>query len=312
MGELDELVSTLLGTFTTGIRLLKASRKRHRSGNEAIDTYKDEETPLIKSFKRSRSDIREAWKKDSIMAGPKFSEGDARACSSLSTILSRLNTAFTSAIVSFSRGKVKSSDREALIKLSNESRVEAINTLNELSKRLSVSASSLTSRDALTQTKNGRRKREQNLAPTVPTKPTALGPATKDGWIRPKSSKKGAAKSKTHAGKASVTESKGEQKPVPSQSVDVVRKREPVSMRRTATENRKSGFSFASDSTKLGEIPEHRLARLLATSEHNNTGYYMHTVAYPLAPYQPEPHKRRFGIGKLFKSRPAQKDTYSN
>ncbi|APA10651.1 hypothetical protein sscle_06g054210 [Sclerotinia sclerotiorum 1980 UF-70] len=301
MGELDELVSTLLGTFTSGIRLLKASRKRRRSGNEAIDTYtdKDEETPLIKSFKKSRSDIREAWEKGSIKAGPKFSEGDARARSSLSTILSRLNTAFTSAIVSFSRGKVKSSDREALIKLSNESRVETINTLNELSKRISVSSSSLTSRDALTETKHGRRKRDQNLVPTVPTKPTALGLATRDGWVRSKSSKKGAAKPKTHAGKASVTESRGEQKPMPSQPVDVVRKRDPIPMPRTATENRKSGFSFASDSTKLGEIPEHRLARLLATSEHNDTGYYMHTVAYPLAPYQPEPQKRRFGIEDL-------------
>ncbi|EDN97653.1 predicted protein [Sclerotinia sclerotiorum 1980 UF-70] len=231
MGELDELVSTLLGTFTSGIRLLKASRKRRRSGNEAIDTYtdKDEETPLIKSFKKSRSDIREAWEKGSIKAGPKFSEGD----------------------------------------------------------------------DALTETKHGRRKRDQNLVPTVPTKPTALGLATRDGWVRSKSSKKGAAKPKTHAGKASVTESRGEQKPMPSQPVDVVRKRDPIPMPRTATENRKSGFSFASDSTKLGEIPEHRLARLLATSEHNDTGYYMHTVAYPLAPYQPEPQKRRFGIEDL-------------
>ncbi|KAF7879144.1 hypothetical protein EAF04_000343 [Stromatinia cepivora] len=312
MGELNELVSTLLGTFTSGIRLLKASRKRRRSSNESIDTDKDEETPLIKSFKRSRSDIREAYAKDSIKVGPKFSEGDARARSSLSTILSRLNTAFASAIVSFSRGKVKSSDQEALIQLSNKSRAEAINTLNGLSKRLSESSSSLTSRDTLTQTKRNRRKRDHELIPTVPTKPTALGPATKDGWIRPKSSKKGTAKSKTHAGKASVMKSRGEEKPVPPQTVDIVRKREPISMPRTATENRKSGFSFASDSTKLGEIPEHRMARLLATSEHNDTGYHTHTVAYPLAPYQPEPQKRRFGIGKLFKSRPVPKDAYSN
>lgn len=182
-------------------------------------------------------------------ANYKFSHLAAKARSSISTILSRLNTAFTSAVVSFSRGKVKPSDQEALIRLSNESRAEAINTLNGLSKRLSKSSSSLASQDTLTQTKRHRRTRDHNPTPIVPTKPTALGPATKDGWIRPKSSKKDVGKSEAQPRKVTVKKLESKEKSVPPQSFDVVEKIEPIP--RTAAENRKSGFSFASASTKL-------------------------------------------------------------
>lgn len=76
MGELDELVSTLLGTFTSGIRLLRARRKRQKSSSGKTDHDNCEETLLIKSFKQSRSDIREAYTRESIKSGPKFSDGD--------------------------------------------------------------------------------------------------------------------------------------------------------------------------------------------------------------------------------------------
>ncbi|KAI9646094.1 hypothetical protein NHQ30_005534 [Ciborinia camelliae] len=318
MGELDELVSTLLNTFTSGIRLLKVHRKRHRTSDGSLDTD-HEEAPLIKSFKRSRSDIREAYRRDSVKSGPKFSEGDAtdsefmaaKARSSLSTILSRLNIAFTSAVTSFSRGKVKPSDQAALIQLSNKSRAEAISTLDGLSKRLSNSTSSLSSRDTLTRAKLDHRKRNHDRTPAMSPKPTALGPATKDGWVRPKSSKKDIAKSKAQARKATIEKPPGKENPVPPRSVEVVEKREPIP--RTAVENRKSGFSFASDSTKIGEIPEYRVARLLVASGYNGAEYSAPTAVYPLAPYHQEPQKRRFGIGKLFKSRPTASDqAYSN
>ncbi|TGO28842.1 hypothetical protein BPAE_0022g00320 [Botrytis paeoniae] len=310
MGELDELVTTLLGTFTSGIRLLRARRKRQKNCSGKIDHDSCEETLLIKSFKQSRSDIREAYTRESIKSGPKFSEGDAKARSSISTILSRLNTAFTSAVVLFSRGKVKPADQELFIKLSNKSRAETINALDNLSKRLSKSSSSLVSRDTTNQSKNHRRKRHQSHipTPTIPTKPTALGPATKNGWIRPKPNKKDIPKSKTQTRKSTLTKSTHKEKPTTSQSITLEEKQEAIP--KTAAENRKSGFSFASDSTKLGEIPDSRMARLLPaagnTSHDQNSRYYPTAVAFPLAPYRPEPRKRRFGMGKLWKNRPVE------
>ncbi|TEY51453.1 hypothetical protein BOTCAL_0265g00150 [Botryotinia calthae] len=312
MGELDELVSNLLGTFTSGIRLLRARRKRQKSSSGKTDHDNCEETLLIKSFKQSRSDIREAYTRESIKSGPKFSEGDAKARSSLSTILSRLNTAFTSAVVLFSRGKVKPADQELFIKLSNKSRTEAINTLDDLSKRLSKSSSSLVSRDTVNRSKTHRRKRHRNPPPTLPTQPTALGPATKNGWIRPKPTKKDIPKSKTQTQKSTLTKSTHKEKPATSQSITLLEKQEPPP--KTAAENRKSGFSFASDSTKLGEIPESKMAQLLASSgagaasHDNGSRYYPTVVAFPLAPYRAEPPKRRFGMGKLWKNRPAEKE----
>ncbi|KAF7856139.1 uncharacterized protein EAF02_011398 [Botrytis sinoallii] len=313
MGELDELVTTLLGTFTSGIRLLRARRKRQTNSSRKIDHENCEETLLIKSFKQSRSDIREAYTRESIKSGPKFSKGDAKARSSLSTILSRLNTAFTSAVVLFSQGKVKPADQELFIKLSNKSRAETITALDSLSKRLSKSSPSLVSRDPATRSPNHRRKRHQTHTPPppIPTKPTALGPATKNGWIRPKPTKKDIPKSKPQTPKATLTKSTLKEKSAPSQSFTLLEEKQEALPKRAA-ENRKSGFSFASDSTKLGEIPDSRIARLLpdtgtGTSSHDQySRYYPTVVAFPLAPYQPAPRKRRFGVRKLWKCRPGE------
>ncbi|KAF7930821.1 hypothetical protein EAE99_004071 [Botrytis elliptica] len=310
MGELDELVTTLLGTFTSGIRLLRARHKRQTNSSRKIDHENCEETLLIKSFKQSRSDIREAYTRESIKSGPKFSKGDAKARSSLSTILSRLNTAFTSAVALFSQGKVKPADQELFIKLSNKSRAETITALDSLSKRLSKSSSSLVSRDPATRSPNHRRKRRQtpHPPPPIPTKPTALGPATKNGWIRPKPTKKDIPKSKPQTRKATLTKSTLKEKSAPSQSFTLLEEKQEALPKRAA-ENRKSGFSFASDSTKLGEIPDSRITRLLpdpgtGTSSHNQySRYYPTAVAFPLAPYQPAPRKRRFGVRKLWKCR---------
>ncbi|TGO87999.1 hypothetical protein BPOR_0190g00040 [Botrytis porri] len=319
MGELDELVTTLLGTFTSGIRLLRARRKRQKNSSKIIDHDNCEETLLIKSFKQSRSDIREAYTRESIKSGPKFSEGDAKARSSLSTILSRLNTAFTSAVVLFTRGKVKPADQELFIKLSNQSRAETINALDSLSKRISKSSSSLISRDPIIESRSHRRKRHQHQnhnhipPPPIPPKPTALGPATKNGWIRPKTNKTDTPKSKSEpqTRKPPLAKSTRGKKLVTSQSITLQEKRE-EEIPKSAKENRKSGFSFASDSTKL-------MARLLPAtgtstlSQHDqNPRYYPTAVAFPLAPYQPEPRKRRFGMGKLWKNRPGEEGLVSS
>jgi len=69
-------------------------------------------------------------------------------------------------------------------------------------------------------------------------------------------------------------------------------------MPRTRPDNRKSIMSFASDSTKLGEIPEHKWARS-AMYEDVNVKFPVRTY-YPLEPYQ-EPEKQRSRFMRLFR-----------
>jgi hypothetical protein len=62
-------------------------------------------------------------------------------------------------------------------------------------------------------------------------------------------------------------------------------------LRGTKMDNRNSIRSFATDSTKLGEIPEHKWAR----PSKLDAGQFSVRRYYPLEPYQePEKQKSRF------------------
>jgi hypothetical protein len=55
-------------------------------------------------------------------------------------------------------------------------------------------------------------------------------------------------------------------------------------------------MSFASDSTKIGEIPEHKWTRPAMLED----GKFSVTTYYPLEPYQ-EPEKQRSRFMRLFR-----------
>ncbi|KAM3070280.1 hypothetical protein ACMFMG_010116 [Clarireedia jacksonii] len=303
MGDLDGLVSQLVDIYTRSIKLLSAHRKTNRKHERVSDERDNQEARLLKSLRRSKSDVLQAYKQDLVQAGPRFSHGDAKARSSLSKILSRLDRAFMKAWESFSRGgRVRSSDRERLTQLSNESRMQALSTFDELSKRLSQSTLSSANRQVV-----ARRGGKSRSHSTSSTTLTALGPATKEGWIRSKPHKTGHRSPKQRPQKEIVERrSRTEQPLPPTPPVAQIQCAEPPERKDTATqlriENRKSGMSFLSASTKLGEIPRRRVAQLLAAAGHSDVEYPEPTVLYPLAPYHPEP-KPRSRFGKLFKSR---------
>jgi len=318
MGEFHDAVSTLLEAFAHGIAIIKRQRGRRKKDRLPIEpTKKNAEAHLSKSLKKNRTDVRKAYGRDLARYGPDFATGDAEAQSSLSAILFRLNAGFVSIIERFTRGRSTSTDYQALLNLSNASRMEAINTFEQLSQRLSRSSLALvpsgTGKDLAKHRTHHRRRETPSSAMHVKhsrskSAPelslTALGPAKTDGWVRPKAGRKLSSDSRSSKASGSSTPRRPSPKthsPQPSKSIDrtslpssrrgATRVQRPLEGHSAKTDNRKSFMSFATDSTKLGEIPEHKWARPAMLQ----AGQFPVTTYYPLEPYrEPEKQKSRF------------------
>jgi hypothetical protein len=194
MGEFHDAVSTLLEAFSRGIDIIQSQRGRRKREQLPLQSSKKvAETHLSKSLKKNRTDVKKAYGRDLARFGPGFAVGDAEAHSSLSAILFRLNAGFVSVIERFTRGRSTSTDYQALLNLSNASRMEAINTFEQLSQRLSRSSLALVRSGnelAKHRTHHHRRKTSSSTghmkhsrsksAPELSLTP--LGPANTDGW----------------------------------------------------------------------------------------------------------------------------------
>jgi hypothetical protein len=246
----------------------------------------------------------------------------AEAHSSLSAILFRLNAGFVSVIERFTRGRSTSTDYQALLNLSNASRMEAINTFEQLSKRLSRSSLALVpsspskdlarhrnhqrQRKASSSTGHGKHSRSKS-APDLSLTP--LRPAKTDGWVRPKAGRKLSSDSKSsrtcnhpmsrHSSPKTPT-------PQPSNYTGRTSPQSPgcvtTQIQRTPpgyiakSDNRNSIKSFATDSTKLGEIPEHKWARPPML----DPGQFPIKHYFPLEPYH-EPAKQKSRFMRFFR-----------
>jgi hypothetical protein len=246
----------------------------------------------------------------------------AEAHSALSAILFRLNAGFVSVIERFTRGRSTSTDYQALLNLSNASRMEAINTFEQLSRRLSRSSLALVPSDTdkglakhrahhrrkKTSSSTGQVKHSRSKsAPELSLTP--LGVATPDGWVRPKAGRKLSSDSRSSKTSGASTPRRPSPKthsPQPSTSTDrtsppnsgqgATRLQRPLAGHPAKVDNRKSFMSFATDSTKLGEIPEYKWARpaMLEAGKFPVTNYY------PLEPYR-EPEKQRSRFMRFFR-----------
>lgn len=257
----------------------------------------------------------------------------AEAHSCLSAILFRLNAGFVSVIERFTRGRSSSADYQVLLNLSNASRLEAINTFEQLSHRLSRSSLALVhSPEKQPARKSARSSHKKSTpvnrpkhsrsksAPEPTLAPTPLGPASPDGWVRPKNGRKSSSSS-TRSSTPKRSSPKMPQAPpspppkksiqpeaptrtappppiqayIPSHQIQIRPTPSPLSSARR--DKRKSIMSFASDSTKLGEIPEHKWAR---PAQFDEKGGFEIRTYYPLEPYQ-EPEKKKGMFGRLFR-----------
>lgn len=213
--------------------------------------------------------------------------------------------------------------------LSNASRIEAINTFDQLSQRLSRSSLALVPLSPSTRETGQRHQQRRRKKSVISSSKHARSKSapelsvTSQGWVRPKAGTKqssDSAKPSKESGSASsrhrTSKSQSSQPPVaPSKQsvrpqnlnmppVNESRQRTPppqyttfpIEPHHRRMENRKSFMSFASDSTKIGEIPEHKWAQTAAMQASN----YPRTIYYPVEPYQ-KPEKQRSRLMKLFR-----------
>jgi len=200
--------------------------------------------------------------------------------------------------------------------------MEAINTFEQLSHRLSRSSLALVPSStekaqarhrthhrrgkASASTRHGTHSRSKS-APDLSLTP--LGPANTDGWVRPKAGRKLSSDSRSSATSGSSgprrcspkSQSQHPSKPeerssTPSSTRAVPRPRGTRPDHATATDNRNSIKSFATDSTKLGEIPEHKWARQTKL----DAGQFPVRKYYPLETFQ-EPEKKKSRFMRFFR-----------
>ncbi|RDW84591.1 hypothetical protein BP6252_02181 [Coleophoma cylindrospora] len=332
MVEFHNCVSSLLDAFAHGIGIIKVQRRRRKEERIAIDSdQKSAETKLSKSLKRSRLHVKNAYDRDLSRHGQKFAVGDVEAHSALSAILFRLNAGFVSVIERFSRGRSSRADYQALVNLSVASRIEAIQAFEQLSQRLSKSSLDLVPannhstspsrhrgghkrkdrKDSSTASFSSRNTRSKS-APELSL--TALGPATTEGWVRPKPGRKcrSASITKVASSTSSSPKRTGHRaRPAPPARAHttpaapqkaimpaVPPPQAPSPASRARPGDRKSFMSFASGSTKIGEIPEHKWLR--PSMFETETIQFPVTAYYPMQPYH-EPEKPRSRLMKLFR-----------
>ncbi|KAH8602428.1 hypothetical protein B0O99DRAFT_139426 [Bisporella sp. PMI_857] len=320
MGEFHDAVNSLLEAFSRGLTVLKCKRKQTSPQSTSV---KGLEARLGNSLKKSRSDVRKAYKEDLARIGPGFAHGDGRftsqylkgisdistaeAHSSLAAILFRLNAGFVSVIERFTKGHSTKTDYAALLNLSNASRMEAIYTFDRLSKRLSHSTLTLVPASPKQPSKTSQaHKKRSKAASTRSKKPTRSKSApallvTPEGLVRrPKHSRSSSASSSAYSPTSKpssrapphVTKHRLPMPPPPAEKAAAqILSHHPT--------NRRSIMSIASDSTKLGEIPSHKWIRPY-NLENGEMAVFPIQTYYPLEPYR-EPEKQKSRLRRLFR-----------
>jgi hypothetical protein len=239
----------------------------------------------------------------------------AEAHSSLAAILFRLNAGFVSVIERFTKGRSTSTDYQALLNLSNASRMEAINTFEQLSHRLSRSSLTMVPSEtekpvAKHRTHQRRRKTSSSSTGHVRHSRSRSAPELSlapNGWVRPKTGRKLSSSSKASGTSSSSTPRRSSPKTHSPQPSTSTQRTSPATSGRVTTQpqrtpvghakiDRNSIRSFATDSTKLGEIPERKWGRPAML----DSGQFPVKRYYPLEPY-PEPEKQKSRFIRFFR-----------
>ncbi len=199
--------------------------------------------------------------------------------------------------------------------LSNASRAEAIKTFEQLSGR--ISQSSVTLSTTKPRRKNHSRSKAHKAAPSqssgsshssspqpvrsrsapeLSLKQTALGPATSHGWARLREQKSGRKRVADPSSSRRKLEPNDHQHPLAAETVTLptIKKHTTSPLPRAGPGNRMSIMSFASDSTKLGEIPGRS-----GTTVDTDIQQFLSSTVYPLAPWK-RPEKPRSRFMRLF------------
>ncbi|KAK3326500.1 hypothetical protein B0H66DRAFT_600618 [Apodospora peruviana] len=132
-------VSALLETYSNCLALLKAFK--HHDGNSILGAD-GQKARLRKSLKADRKLVERTYSAKLSQAGSRLEKGDGRAISVLDRILKKLRAAIASLLrLGSNRKNQPALDYDSLKSLSNASRIEAIQAIDHLSRRLSSSPS---------------------------------------------------------------------------------------------------------------------------------------------------------------------------
>ncbi|OIW29999.1 hypothetical protein CONLIGDRAFT_680793 [Coniochaeta ligniaria NRRL 30616] len=307
-------VDTLIEVYSNCISLLKAFKCRGEGGASRRDEHNRRQVQLRKSLRSDRERVQRAYSSAVSETGSRFERGDDHARSALSRVLNKLKAAITNILRSASKHQQPALDYESLMLLSNASRSETLRTFDQLSRRLGSTSSRLTV--VTTSTSPKRRSGHSSSGSTASSKNN--NSSRKDGPSARKTTtprqdareSKGAGNREVRKEKKSKSTSAPapQHKPSPgvkklstAETVPPLRSRTPArqSPTQTAVPNRLSLASIATDSTKLGEIPERKWSSRHtrprnSDSTLDDSEYYNVTPVFPLKPYESPVKERRF------------------
>ncbi|KAK1978127.1 hypothetical protein LZ30DRAFT_599825 [Colletotrichum cereale] len=127
MAGFGETVESLMETYSKCLSLLKGLKGTNSSKRPR---------QLRKSIRSDRSKVRSVYSSRLSVAGSDLEKGDAAARSSLRKVIKRLASAMTRLLHLMTRGQKPVIDYNSLKTLSNSSRVDAVKTIKDLSRRL--------------------------------------------------------------------------------------------------------------------------------------------------------------------------------
>ncbi|KAH9236916.1 hypothetical protein K456DRAFT_1475681 [Colletotrichum gloeosporioides 23] len=257
MGGFGDKVDALLETYSKCLSLLGGLKGSERNSQPR---------QLRRCVRSDQSEVRRVYSSRLSLNGSHLEKGDAAARSSLKRIIKRLTSAMTRLLRVMTRTQTPAIDYRSLRSLSNSSRLDAVRTINDLSRRLS--STSLKSKSS----KKSKRH-------------TTIIPPNKE--VRPKHGR-------STKGKFNRPEELEVREPMPAliASTFVVPQNSP--------DRRVSMATMSSGSTKLGEVRPRKLHRKQSDNSADSDVYSM-PPTYPLRPYHPETKRKRlwglFGRG---------------
>ncbi|EMT66370.1 hypothetical protein FOC4_g10006774 [Fusarium odoratissimum] len=240
MGNFGTAVNSLLGTYTKCLSLLKGFPKDEDAG-----TLSETRSTLSTSLRSDRARVRREYASRLSQDGSRFEKGDAPARSALRRIVRKLTNTLADVVRSFHDPKGQPINCESLLALSTGSSLDAVRAMNDLSGRVG-STSSSSSRGSIVSRGRQRSRQRSKREKTRSKKPTSQS-----------RSRRRTSSDRLHRQHGS-------------------RSRQPPEIK--GPHNRVSIVTFASDSTKLGEI-RRRLSKQMPLEEYENR------VAYPLYAY---------------------------
>ncbi|KAI3400168.1 hypothetical protein diail_4053 [Diaporthe ilicicola] len=299
-------VSSLLETYDNCVSLLKVFKRRDKhDDNRKASRASDQQALLKHSLKADRKRVERAYSSRLSESGGRFEKGDKKALSALGRVIQKLNAAIANLMRTASKGQGSALDYESLMSLSNSSRLQAIKTFDQLSRRLD----SKSSRSSVGSAASSKSSRTSKSSSSKASKSTSSSQSS--GASRSSDSRR---HKKTRASKKHDHVDRKDSRPRDPKAMSERPLRLEMSIatplldsmdrslgnsasssprRRPSFANRFSLISMSSDSTRLGEIPERKWHRRYDTSG-GGLEEYNTPVMYPVRPFQPQVKERRF------------------